>query len=173
MWACGRLVCAGSAGYATFGSKVEHDILANYPSNNGIVAIARFAISFVVMCCYPLQAHPTRACVTTILKKTCGKDLGPDTLHYGITTVFVIATATVALLVSDLGVVLSVVGATGSTIVSYILPGLCYFLLFPKRPTRFVGLAVLIAGITFMTVSLYLIFFGRAAAAHRRMLAVF
>lgn len=31
---------------------------------------------------------------------------------------------------SDLGVVLSLVGATGSTIVSYILPGFVYYLTF-------------------------------------------
>ena len=65
---------------------------------------------------------------------------------------------------------LSVVGATGSTIVSYILPGGCYFLLFPKRASRWIGLAMVVAGLTFMTVSLYLIFFG-ASAGHRRMLS--
>ena len=98
--------------------------------------------------------------------------MGENLLHYSITTAFVATTATIALLVDDLGVVLSVVGATGSTIVSYILPGLCYFLLFPKRGTRYVGLVQLIAGITFMTVSLYLIFFGKSAG-HRRALASF
>ena len=167
--AVGVYILLGSSGYTTFGNKVAHDILANYPANNAIVAVARFAISFVVMCCYPLQAHPTRACITTIVKKTCGNGLDDDFLHYAITTVFVATTATIALLVEDLGIVLSIVGATGSTIVSYILPGLCYYLLFPKRATRGVGLLLLVAGLTFMTVSLYLIFFGRAPA-HRRLL---
>jgi len=162
----------GTSGYMTFGDKVAHDILANYPAKNMIVAVARFAISFVVTCCYPLQAHPTRACITTIVKKTCGADCSEDVLHYTITTIFVGTTATIAFLVSDLGLVLSVVGATGSTIVSYILPGLCYFLLFPKRGTRYIGLAVLIAGLTFMSVSLYLIFFG-ASMGHRRMLMAY
>jgi amino acid permease len=154
--------------------QVMHDILANYPASNGIVAVARFAISFVVMCCYPLQAHPTRACITTIVKKTCGKGgtLNENFVHYAITTVFVATTATIAFLVEDLGLVLSVVGATGSTIVSYILPGLCYFLLFPGRNTRYIGLLILCAGLTFMTVSLYLIFFG-ASLGHRRMLAAY
>lgn len=50
------------------GAQVEHDILANYPSTNAIVAIARLAISFVVTCCYPLQAHPTRENIKTIVK---------------------------------------------------------------------------------------------------------
>ena len=49
--------------------------------------------------------------------------MSEDTAHVVITTVFVAATATIACTVDDLGLVLSVVGATGSTIVSYILPG--------------------------------------------------
>ncbi len=34
---------------------------------------------------------------------------------------------------TDLGVMLSLVGATGSTLVSYILPGFCYFFLFKNE----------------------------------------
>ena len=34
----------------------------------------------------------------------------------------------------DLGFVMSVVGATGSSIVSYLLPGLCYFRLRQVNP---------------------------------------
>ena len=105
--ALGVYICLGSSGYMTFGTKVAHDILANYPSSSGIVAVARFAISFVVMCCYPLQAHPTRACITTIVKKTCGKGgtLNENAVHYAITTVFVATTATIAFLVEDLSLI--------------------------------------------------------------------
>jgi amino acid permease len=35
--------------------------------------------------------------------------------------------------VSDLGTVLAVVGATGSTMVSYVIPGACYYKLFPHK----------------------------------------
>ena len=44
-------------------------------------------------------------------------------LFYGITCVFLVLSFSVAMIVSDLGIVLGVVGATGSTMVSYILPG--------------------------------------------------
>jgi amino acid permease len=36
--------------------------------------------------------------------------------------------------VSDLGVILSIVGATGSTLVSFILPGFSYYFIFSKEP---------------------------------------
>ena len=81
-------ILLGSSGYSTFGTKVEHDILANYPASNQMVAIARLAISFVVTCCYPLQAHPSRTCVTTIVNTTpLGKAIDPTVLHVIITTV--------------------------------------------------------------------------------------
>ena len=153
-------ILLGGAGYSTFGSKVQHDILANYPSSNALVAVARIAISFVVTCCYPLQAHPTRDNVKTIVNALSPTKLDDHTAHVAITTVFVAATGTIACTVDDLGLVLSVVGATGSTIVSYILPGACYFLLFPDRPSRWIGLLVLIMGLLIMPTSLYLIFFG-------------
>lgn len=41
----------------------------------------------------------------------------------------------IGLTTSDLGVVLSFVGATGSTIVSYILPGFVYYLTFRNCDT--------------------------------------
>ena len=66
-------------------------------------------ISLVVTCCYPLQAHPSRTCITTILNTTpIGEAVAPTLLHYIITTIFVVATGTIAFLVSDLGLVLSV-----------------------------------------------------------------
>jgi|AntRauTorckE5430_2_1112549.scaffolds.fasta_scaffold10125_1 amino acid permease len=48
-------------------------------------------------------------------------------LFYGITCVFLVLSFAVAMMVSDLGIILGVVGATGSTMVSYILPGKALF----------------------------------------------
>jgi len=38
----------------------------------------------------------------------------------------------IALLVTDLGIVLGVVGATGSAMVSYVIPGASYVRIFPQ-----------------------------------------
>jgi amino acid permease len=38
--------------------------------------------------------------------------------------------------VNDLGVILAMVGATGSTLVSYVLPGLIYMKLHPDPPVQ-------------------------------------
>ena len=53
-------------GYATFGALVQDDVLKSYPTDSKLVAVARIGISLIVTLCYPLQAHPTRMCVTSI-----------------------------------------------------------------------------------------------------------
>jgi len=169
-------IVLASSGYTTFGDQVQGNILKNYPSSSIVVAAARIMISLVVTCCYPLQAHPSRKCLTTIFEKFLGdKACSPSLLHVVITTCFVGFTGTIAFLVSDLGLVLSVVGATGSTIVTYVLPGACYFILFPKRKSRWGGLLMLLFGVCFICpVSLYLIFNKPAGApAGHRLLSLY
>ncbi|KAL3910689.1 MAG: hypothetical protein SGPRY_008967 [Prymnesium sp.] len=88
-----------SSGYATFGDK--SDILSNYPSDSVVVALARVMISFKV--------HPTRACITSMIEaSSIGKTLSASSMHLFLTTLFVLITATIAFLLSDLGLVLSV-----------------------------------------------------------------
>ena len=55
---------------------------------------------------------------------------------------------------------LSVVGATGSTTVSYLLPGFCFFRLCPRKrsPMRLLALLQLALGCIIMPGSLALIF---------------
>lgn len=63
--------------------------------------------------------------LTTMLKSK-------DTLFNAITISFLFCSFTITMVVSDLGLVLGVVGATGLTMVCYILPGIVYIKLYPK-----------------------------------------
>jgi amino acid permease len=54
-----------------------------------------------------------------------------DTQFYVITIAFLACSFSLAMAVNDLGVILAMVGATGSTLVSYVLPGLIYIKLHP------------------------------------------
>jgi hypothetical protein len=80
-------------------------------------------------------------------------------LHVGLTVGMLCGSWAVATLVRDLGVVLSVVGATGSTLVSYILPGACYARLHPE-PTceRAAAMAMLGLGCVIGPAALVVIF---------------
>ena len=156
------------SGYTTFGPQVESDILATYP-NSAIVAVARVAISVVVTFSYPLQSHPSRTCILSLLTAVFGSR-GPRwdmATHLGVTTGFLGLSTAIALVVDDLGMVLSLVGATGSTIVSYILPGATYFKLCRDAGwKRYLGLLQLAIGMALVPLSLTLIIQARASTGH-------
>lgn len=195
------------SGYFTYGDGVASDVLESYPAMSKIVGVARMAISLIVTLCYPLQAHPSRGCITSILLAACAKRSTPappsavpyqsfgmvnvtasgtargadaavpiaspptddhggvqptsNAMHYGITACFLAGTIAIALAIDDLGIVLKVVGATGSTTVSYILPGATYIRVCPRhlRGWQWWGaLGMLLTGCAIMPISLTLDF---------------
>jgi amino acid permease len=119
--------------------------------------IAKAAIVVLVMFSYPLQVHPCRASVDAVLKWRPngfkGSRNSPNSspartapllagapaqpvarndqigeLRFAIiTTVIIVLSYTAAMTVSSLDKVLAYVGSTGSTSISFILPGLFYY----------------------------------------------
>lgn len=116
--------------------------------------VAKAAIVILVMFSYPLQVHPCRASVDAVLKwrpkgraespgrssprstpllappKPAGQarpDTIGDTRFAAITTAIIVLSYIVAMTVSSLEKVLAYVGSTGSTSISFILPGLFYY----------------------------------------------
>lgn len=90
------------------------------------VAYGRLAIVILVIFSYPLQAHPCRAS----LEKTLVQHTTHKKSHFLLTTAIVVCSYLVAITITQLDVVLSFVGSTGSTTISFILPGLFYFKIF-------------------------------------------
>lgn len=115
--------------------------------------IGKAAIVVLVMFSYPLQVHPCRASVDAVLKwrpakrpdssnsspsrralvlqsrsSTPIRGDGMGELRFAaITTTIITLTYTVAMTVTSLEKVLAYVGSTGSTSISFILPGLFYY----------------------------------------------
>lgn len=152
------------AGYVTFGSKVLPDVLRSYSDEAVLPNISRVAIVFLVTVSYPLQSHPTRLSVLSLLKvmfRRCKCDFDVKSqFWFHVTTVAFLTTSTaLAMSISDLGVVLRFVGATGSTIVQYIVPGACYFVLQrgSNSVTRWMSLVHFLLGLCIMFGSLVLI----------------
>jgi amino acid permease len=113
----------GVFGYLTFGSHVSSNIIGMYP-DSGFVTGGQLAIAMLVLLSYPLQLHPCRASMNKVLSG----DTVMDTKRFvTITICTMILSYIVAISVSNLSTVLSVVGATGSTTICYILPGLFYY----------------------------------------------
>ena len=82
-----------------------------------------------------------------------------NVLFYSVTVVFLICAYSLAVIVSDLGLVLKVVGATGSTCVTYVLPGLIYVYTIKERHTkRYFAMLQALLGAVIVPVALYIIF---------------
>jgi len=149
-------VLVAVTGYLSFGNNVAGNIVGMYiPSIASTVGKA--AIVILVMFSYPLQVHPCRASVDAVLKWRPGglrssrnspngsparsvplltgsaaqpvarNDTIGELRFAIITTVIIILSYTVAMTVSSLDKVLAYVGSTGSTSISFILPGLFYY----------------------------------------------
>jgi len=182
-----------ACGYKTYGSEVEPDILVNYP-NNYLTSVARLFVSLLVCFTYPLQCHPSRRSILSLLHHldnyrygksdhpventtnaenvvnpmsehghssvTADHAPAPTTIHTinkaeyplkpvalgheltedeqkirytYVTCGFLGLSLLIGMTVSNLGVVLALVGATGSTTVSYILPGFFYYIIFKEE----------------------------------------
>jgi len=95
------------------------------------------------------------------------KDLIENFLFYGITCGFLVLSFMIAMTVTDLGTVLGVVGATGSTMVSYVLPGAIYIKLHPSgtgsNSLYFLARLQLTLGMIIIPVALYFVLFKGGA----------
>ncbi|KAF8659850.1 hypothetical protein AX16_001735 [Volvariella volvacea WC 439] len=137
-------------GYLTFGSNVGSNIIAMYPATSLFIAVGQLAIVILVMLSYPLQVLPCRNCLDKVFhvghvhppKPVTGGEEDSEEVeededhasadmtplkHTLLTSLIVGAGFIIAFLVDDLRIVLSFVGATGSTTISFILPGLFFW----------------------------------------------
>lgn len=143
------------AGYLSYGDNILGNIVAQY-SPTIASTIGKAAIVVLVMFSYPLQVHPCRASVDAVSKwRPAGRknsEMTPaggsptrtgllsnkmpmrpkpedmsDVRFAVITTGIIILSYIVAMTVSSLDRVLAYVGSTGSTSISFILPGLFYY----------------------------------------------
>ncbi|KAH9895330.1 transmembrane amino acid transporter protein-domain-containing protein [Xylariomycetidae sp. FL2044] len=152
--AAGIYVLVAITGYLTFGNDVTGNIVSMYTPSVAST-IAKAAIVVLVTFSIPLQVHPCRASIDAVLKwrpnaisRSSGRTNSPggrllptaqprsdhgsgapmSDLRFAIlTTILLVLAYIVALTVVSLERVLAYVGSTGSTSISFILPGLFYY----------------------------------------------
>ncbi|KAI9311425.1 transmembrane amino acid transporter protein-domain-containing protein [Dichotomocladium elegans] len=135
-----------------------------YDPQSTFVAGGRLAIVILVVFSYPLQAHPCRASLDKILAwfnpKTRGHKVPPPPSalkFYVMTTWILVFSYLIAITVSELDVVLAFVGSTGSTTISFILPGIFYCKLHEHEPwewKKITAMCLAVYGATIMCVCL-------------------
>ncbi|KAI8646968.1 transmembrane amino acid transporter protein-domain-containing protein [Parasitella parasitica] len=154
-------------GYLSFGKDVLGNIILMYPQSH-FVAYGRLAIVVLVIFSYPLQAHPCRASIDKVIDNFHHKRRHQQQLqdvlvvtntkrHIIVTTCIILTSYVVAITISQLDLVLSFVGSTGSTTISFILPGLFYTKLYSQEKwnwRRCVALFLVVYGFMVMSVCL-------------------
>lgn len=137
-------------GYLTFGSRVSANIVAMYPATSLFVAVGQLAIAILVMFSYPLQVQPCRNCLDKVFHFGSAIDKTEEDVvedehrsgemtplkHTVLTSAVIAGGFSIAYFVDNLEMVLSFVGATGSTTISFILPGLFYWKLTKDDPNK-------------------------------------
>lgn len=142
-------VTVGLAGYLTFGDLVQGNIILMYPAKFS-TTLARFCIVLMVTFSFPLMFHPARISINNIyfwlknynsppsiapitnpeseslLNNTPKSNIVPfdDRTFTIITTILLFLAYFLAISIKSFAFILAVVGATGSTAISFILPGL-------------------------------------------------
>jgi amino acid permease len=147
------------SGYHTYGSNVAKDIIAAYP-NTKFLAVGRIGLAFNMAFSYPLQCHPCRNSVSVLVTGEPAQYLD-DRVFYTITFCILVLSVGISMAVHDLGLVLGLVGATGSTTISYILPGLFYTQYFEEwHFMKGMAYAMVVMGAIMMPVMVTLCFMG-------------
>jgi len=160
------LICIGTylvvsySGYHTFGNEVNSDILKNMPINIW-TTVMRLVFSVNLSLSFALQCHPCRNSISNIIWSKSAWDLDKK-WFFLITSLIVICSVTITMFVSSLGIVLAIVGATGSTSISYILPGIFYFQIQKRGKKRWLALTLSVIGCIVVPFTLTFVFIGAA-----------
>jgi len=180
----------GYYGYITFGDQTESNVISMYPPSSYIILFGQLSMVIMVMLSYPLQMFPCRLSLEKVfynLKRILNKNNEGSSLinstetsymtanpsahtepmsdrkFFFMTLSILVCSYVLACSVKSLGIVLSIVGATGSTMICYILPGILYYRLETENnqmahrkndKTVYAALFMFILGIVLMVVCL-------------------
>jgi sodium-coupled neutral amino acid transporter 11 len=111
------------AGFLTFGSLTEGNVLNNFPTDNIMVNIARLCFGLNMLTTLPLEAF---VCREVMLNYWFPGEAFNMNLHLIFSTSLVVSAMTLSLITCDLGAVFELIGATSACALAYILPPLCY-----------------------------------------------
>jgi len=154
----------GIFGYFIGGPNVASNVVNSLPPYDTLVLIARLALVFVVTFSYPVIFHPMRVCFESMFNGPRCQKVSEQVRRIIIAAFLVLITWAIAMAFEQLDVVLSLTGATGATLLSFILPGYMLWETFPdnrKCPRGWYaisGMVLCIFGIVFMIASVALTF---------------
>ncbi|PHH91810.1 hypothetical protein CDD83_10233 [Cordyceps sp. RAO-2017] len=137
-------------GFLTFGDKTLGNVLNNFPSDNGMVNVARLFFGLNMLTTLPLEAFVCREVMLTYWYPDEGFSMRR---HLVLSSGLVAGATALSLLTCDLGVVFELVGATSAVAMAYILPPMCYIRLTRTSWRTYMAYAVVVFGVAVMVIS--------------------
>merc|ERR1719506_1952941 len=117
-------ICA-FAGYSTFGDKADGVILNNYAEEDQVINVARIGMGLSIIASFPLMFSGLREAVMTLLERA-DVDLGLVWQQDLLSVLMLIVILTIALFLTDAGLVVGVVGAVCGSAIIYVIPSVLY-----------------------------------------------
>lgn len=139
------------AGFLTFGSKTQGNVLNNFPTDNTMVNIARLCFGLNMLTTLPLEAF---VCREVMFNYWFPGDPFNMNLHLIFSTSLVVSAMILSLVTCDLGAVFELIGATSACALAYILPPLCYIKLSTRSWKTVPAVACVVFGVVVMGISL-------------------
>ncbi|KAI8476075.1 MAG: AAAP aminoacid transporter 5 [Monoraphidium minutum] len=114
----------GAAGYAAFRAAVNSNVLNNFPADDPVIQVARATIGVMVTGHYPLNFSPARLAFCDLMATVFNVNEVPRWGVVTFTLFFVGTTLGTALVVTNLGSVLHLIGGTAACFMVFGIPGL-------------------------------------------------
>lgn len=174
VFSCAMYCIVGIVAYATYGERVESNVLLSYPQDTPMVA-TRLLYCIVVLVTYPVLMNPCRValidmcdCIAEKLQdaslplpgaefvESSGKETqrASDLKFYGLTVFLFVVTLSTALLIEDMAALIALVGSVTATSIMFIIPTLMYIKVFEEAHLkRSIAVGVCCLGFVLVPVS--------------------
>mmetsp|Transcript_16313 Transcript_16313/g.42342 ORF Transcript_16313/g.42342 Transcript_16313/m.42342 type:complete len:424 (-) Transcript_16313:49-1320(-) len=130
--ACLLMAVVGIAGYIPFGQATQANVLDNFGEDDDLITAGRILFGMVVMLTYPIEAFVAREALETLFFPN-----GLTLRNHILVTLALVATVlTIALLVTDLGLVFEINGVVNANLLAYTMPGFLGAAAFRTEPWR-------------------------------------
>ncbi|KAF9186665.1 hypothetical protein BGZ51_009338 [Haplosporangium sp. Z 767] len=117
-------------GFLSFGDDVQPNIFNSFPPTDGLINFGRFLLGFSMFLTFPQAFYPARATIHKILGHEDNFSDPTDKEHFYTTIGLFVPILVCGVFIADLGLLYQLIGGFCSTFLAYIIPGLCYFLVF-------------------------------------------
>jgi len=119
-------ICTSFAGYASYGRDVKSNVLLSFPPSDYVKVLQLF-VSFKFTLALPFQIYPFAESVVSVCR---ARDIislkSESTLRTVGAFICGAIVVTVTMFVTDLGTVFAFIGSLLSTVLSYVIPGVCW-----------------------------------------------